>query len=60
MSINRKFEELLTLPDYSYLLQELDKSEINFVQNDCEGNDIINGRSTISKTTLQTLIPSHY
>ena len=30
---DNKFEELLTLPDYSYLLQELNKSEKSFVQN---------------------------
>lgn len=36
---DNKFEELLTLPDYSYLLQELDKSEINFVQNEFMKNN---------------------
>ena len=34
-----KFEELLTLPDYSYLLQELDKSETSFVQKEFMKNN---------------------
>ncbi|MDB2635857.1 hypothetical protein N9Y54_01475 [Alphaproteobacteria bacterium] len=34
-----KFEELLTLPDYSYLLQELDKSEISYVQKEFMKNN---------------------
>ena len=34
-----KFEELLTLPDYSYLLQERDKSETSFVQKEFMKNN---------------------
>jgi len=36
---DNKFEELLTLPDYSYLLQELNKSEKSFVQNEFMKNN---------------------
>ena len=36
---DQKFEELLTLPDYTYLLQQLSQSEQNFVQNEFMKNN---------------------
>ena len=36
---DQKFEELLTLPDYTYLLQKLSQSEQNFVQNEFMKNN---------------------
>ena len=38
---DEKFEELLTLPDYTYLLQQLSKSEQSFVQNEFMKNSNI-------------------
>ncbi len=38
---DQKFEELLTLPDYTYLLQQLSLSEQNFVQNEFMKNSNI-------------------
>ena len=38
---DNKFEELLTLPDYSYLLQQLSQSEQKFVQNEFMRNNNI-------------------
>ena len=38
---DKKFEELLTLPDYTYLLQQLSKSEQSFVQNEVMKNSNI-------------------
>ena len=36
---DQKFEELLTLPDYTYLLQQLSQSEQSFVQNEFMKNN---------------------